>query len=53
MVGEDMDELLELLENQLADASINLKYSLSYDEENDEEDTTKTTNFIIDEEDDF
>jgi predicted AlkP superfamily pyrophosphatase or phosphodiesterase len=35
--GEDLDELMELLETQLADADVDLKYTVP---ENDEEETT-------------
>ena len=36
--GEDLDELMELLETQLADADIDLKYSAPENEEEEEED---------------
>ena len=35
--GEDLDELMELLETQLADADIDLKYAASENEEEEEE----------------
>lgn len=36
--GEDMDELMELLETQLADADIDLKYTALENDEEEEED---------------
>lgn len=54
--GEDVDELFELLEAQLADASIDLKYTspeLDDDEEDDEEEVSEDEDeddFPIDEE---
>ena len=35
--GEDLDELMELLETQLADADIDLKYAAAENEEEEEE----------------
>jgi len=37
--GEDLDELLELLETQLADADVDLKYTAPEDDEVEEEET--------------
>jgi hypothetical protein len=36
--GEDLDELLELLESQLADADVDLKYSAPDEQDDDEDD---------------
>jgi hypothetical protein len=36
--GEDMDELMELLETQLADADVDLKYAALENDEEEEED---------------
>ncbi len=52
--GEDMDELLELLETQLADADVDLKYTAPEDDDSDEveeEDETEEE-LIVDESDD-
>ena len=52
--GEDMDELLELLETQLADADVDLKYTAPEDDDSDEveeEDETEEE-LIVDETDD-
>ncbi|MGB5265037.1 MAG: hypothetical protein WBN30_00505 [Polyangiales bacterium] len=35
--GEDLDELLELLETQLADADVDLKYTAPEDDDSDDE----------------
>ena len=53
--GEDFDELIELLETQLADADVDLKYTAladddSDDDEEDEEETEEE--LIVDESDD-
>jgi hypothetical protein len=51
--GEDLDELMELLETQLADADVDLKYAAveeGDDEEDDEEETEEE--LIVDESDD-
>lgn len=37
--GEDIDELMELLETQLADADIDLKYTATEEEEEEEDDS--------------
>ncbi|MBT8469176.1 MAG: hypothetical protein KJN97_10545 [Deltaproteobacteria bacterium] len=36
--GEDLDELLELLETQLADADVDLKYTAPEDDDSDDDD---------------
>ncbi len=36
--GEDLDELLELLESQLSDADVDLKYSAPDEQDDDEDD---------------
>ena len=53
--GEDLDELMELLETQLADADVDLKYTApedddSADDDDDEEETEEE--LIVDESDD-
>jgi hypothetical protein len=47
--GEDLDELMELLETQLADADVDLKYSAPQndDEDDDEEDDEETEEELI------
>jgi len=52
--GEDMDELLELLETQLADADVDLKYTAPEDDDSDDvEDEEETEEeLIVDESDD-
>ena len=48
--GEDMDELLELLETQLADADVDLKYTAPEDDDSDEveeEDDEETDEELI------
>ena len=53
--GEDMDELLELLEAQLSDADVDLKYSTPEsddDEEDDDEDEEHEEELVVDDEDD-
>ena len=54
--GEDLDELMELLETQLADADVELKYTLPEtadddEEENEDEDETEDE-LIVDDDDD-
>lgn len=54
--GEDLDELLELLETQLADADVDLKYTAPEDDDSDEvedEDEDETDEeLIVDDSDD-
>jgi len=52
--GEDMDELLELLETQLADADVDLKYTAPEDDDSDDvEDEEETEEeLIVDDSDD-
>jgi len=53
--GEDLDELLELLETQLADADVDLKYTAPEDDDSDEveEDEEETEEeLIVDDSDD-
>ena len=52
--GEDLDELLELLETQLADADVDLKYTAPEDDDSDDvEDEEETEEeLIVDESDD-
>ena len=47
--GEDLDELMELLETQLADADVDLKYSAPQndDEDDDDEDDEETEEELI------
>ncbi len=48
--GEDLDELLELLETQLADADVDLKYTAPEDDDSDEvadEDDDETDEELI------
>ena len=54
--GEDLDELMELLETQLADADVDLKYSAPEnesddDEEDDEEEEETEEELIVDDSD--
>ena len=54
--GEDIDELLELLETQLADADVDLKYTPPEDDDSDEveeeEDDETEEELIVDDTDD-
>jgi hypothetical protein len=53
--GEDLDELLELLETQLADADVDLKYTAPEDDDSDEvedEDEETEEELIVDDADD-
>lgn len=52
--GEDMDELLELLEAQLSDADVDLKYSTpeNDDEEDDDEEEEHDEELVVDDDDD-
>ena len=52
--GEDMDELLELLGTQLADADVDLKYTAPEDDDSDEveEENETEEELIVDETDD-
>ncbi|MBT8453772.1 MAG: hypothetical protein KJO40_17540 [Deltaproteobacteria bacterium] len=52
--GEDLDELLELLETQLADADVDLKYTAPEDDDSDDEDEDEETEeeLIVDDSDD-
>ena len=53
--GEDLDELLELLETQLADADVDLKYTAPEDDDSDEvedEDDETEEELIVDDADD-
>ncbi len=55
--GEDLDELMELLETQLADADVDLKYSApendDADEEEDDEDDDEEELIVDDSDDDL
>jgi hypothetical protein len=55
--GEDLDELLELLESQLSDADVDLKYSAPDEQDDDEDDgdgdeDEEEDDLIVDSEDD-
>jgi hypothetical protein len=55
--GEDLDELLELLESQLSDADVDLKYSAPDEQDDDEDDgdgdeDEEEDELIVDSEDD-
>jgi predicted AlkP superfamily pyrophosphatase or phosphodiesterase len=55
--GEDLDELMELLETQLADADVDLKYTAlekgdSDDDDDDDEEEETEEELIVDESDD-
>ncbi len=52
--GEDLDELLELLETQLADADVDLKYTAPEDDDSDDEADAEETEeeLIVDDSDD-
>ena len=53
--GEDLDELMELLETQLADADVDLKYAAletDADESDDEEEEEEEEELIVDDDDD-
>ena len=52
--GEDLDELMELLETQLADADVDLKYTApeSDDDEDEDEDETEEELIVDDSDDD-
>ncbi len=52
--GEDLDELMELLETQLSDADVDLKYAaIEEDDDDDDEDEEETEEeLIVDESDD-
>jgi hypothetical protein len=52
--GEDLDELLELLETQLADADVDLKYTAPEDDDSDDEADEEETEeeLIVDDSDD-
>jgi hypothetical protein len=53
--GEDLDELLELLETQLADADVDLKYTAPEDDDSDEvedDDDETEEELIVDDADD-
>jgi hypothetical protein len=49
--GEDVEELMELLETQLGDANVNLKYTAPEDDDSDDTDDTDDDNDDDDEED--
>jgi len=58
--GEDLDELMELLETQLADADVDLKYTAPEnddddddDDDDDEEDDETEDELIVDDDDDL
>lgn len=53
--GEDLDELLELLEAQLSDADVDLKYSTPENDDDDEEDDEEEEELVVadDDEDDL
>jgi len=52
--GEDLDELMELLETQLADADVDLKYTAPEDDDSDDEVEAEETEeeLLVDESDD-
>lgn len=55
--GEDLDELLELLESQLSDADVDLKYSAPEEQDDDDDDgdgdeDEEEDDLIVDSEDD-
>ncbi len=52
--GEDLDELLELLETQLADADVDLKYTAPEDDDSDDDDDEEEAEeeLIVDDADD-
>ena len=52
--GEDLDELMELLETQLADADVDLKYTAPENDDDDADDEEEETEeeLIVDESDD-
>ncbi|TNF63028.1 MAG: hypothetical protein EP303_03225 [Deltaproteobacteria bacterium] len=52
--GEDLDELMELLETQLADADVSLKYTAPENDDDDDEEEEEETEeeLIVDETDD-
>ena len=52
--GEDLDELMELLETQLADADVDLKYTAPEDDDSDEDAEEEETEeeLIVDDTDD-
>ncbi len=52
--GEDLDELLELLETQLADADVDLKYTAPEDDDSDDDADAEETEeeLIVDDSDD-
>ena len=52
--GEDLDELMELLETQLADADVDLKYAAVEDDDdgNDDDEEETEEELIVDESDD-
>jgi len=52
--GEDLDELMELLETQLADADVDLKYTAPEDDESDDDAEAAETEeeLIVDDSDD-
>jgi hypothetical protein len=52
--GEDLDELMELLETQLADADVDLKYTAPENDDDDDDDDEEETEeeLIVDESDD-
>ena len=54
--GEDLDELMELLETQLADADVDLKYSApendDSDDDEDEDEEDEEEELIVDDSDD-
>jgi len=52
--GEDLDELMELLETQLADADVDLKYTAPEDDDSDDDEEPEETEeeLLVDESDD-
>lgn len=50
--GDDVDELFEILEGQLTDADVDLKYASDDDEEEQEEDDDEGDDIVDDEEED-
>ena len=50
--GEDMDELLELLEAQLSDADVDLKYSTPENDDEEDDDEEEEEELVVDDGDD-
>ena len=50
--GEDLDELMELLETQLADADVDLKYTAPEKDDDEEEEEEEEEELIVEDSDD-